>query len=154
MPRRRWPPLSSSDAKARSMKVGVVTDDGKTISPHFGVAKNYVVFDIEDGKVKAKETRPKAWHEHGAGEHPDREGGEHHGGVGTHRGASEHSTHGEMLSNVRDCEALVARGMGRPMYEAILGAGIKPYITELPLAEEAALAYAKGTLDNQTRKLH
>lgn len=128
------------------MKIGVVTDDGRTISPHFGMAKFYLVFEVEDGVVKGKEMRPKAWHSHG--------GVEPTGGGGMHHGGNEQSAHGEMLSNIRDCEALIARGMGRPMYESILEIGIKPYVTEFAVAEEAVSAYVKGTLDNQTRKLH
>ena len=130
-------------------KIGVVTDDGKTISPHFGMAKFYLVFEIgEDGTVKGKEMRPKAWHSHGGNsEHVNDQHSMQHGG-------SEDSTHGEMLANVRDCEALIARGMGQPMYNAILGKGIRPFLTDIALTDEAVQAYAKGTLDNLSRKLH
>lgn len=134
------------------MKIGVVTNDGRTISPHFGMARFYAVFDIEDGVIKGKEMRPKAWHEHTAGKRPGRDSTARGGGM--HHDGNQRSTHHEMLSNIGDCEALVAKGMGRPMYEAILEAGIKPYVTSLGLAEEAVLAYAKGTLDNQERRLH
>ena len=34
------------------MKVGVVTDDGKTVSPHFGMAQYYLVYEIENGVIK------------------------------------------------------------------------------------------------------
>lgn len=103
------------------------------------MAKSYLVFELENGVIKSRETRPKAWHEHGSG---------------AHHGGNEQATHTEMLSKIRDCEALIAGGMGRPMYEAILEAGIKPYVTDLSSAEEAVLAYARGTLDNQTQTLH
>ena len=33
------------------MKIAAVTDDGKTISAHFGRARYYVVVTVEDGKV-------------------------------------------------------------------------------------------------------
>ena len=128
------------------MKVGVVTDDGRTVSAHFGMATQYLVFQIEDGEIKGRETRPKASHSHSDREQADagsvrQEEGEHHG-------------HGEMLSNVRDCEALIARGMGRPMYESILRLGIKPCVTDIASAEEAVGAYIKGSLDNQATRLH
>lgn len=123
------------------IRIGVVTNDGRTVSPHFGMAQFYLVFEIEGGVIKGKEMRPKAWHWHHGGERTD-------GGV-THEGGDEHPGHGEMLSNVRDCEALVARGMGRPMYDAIRQMGIKPYVTTIAFTEEAVVAYINGTLDNQ-----
>ncbi len=122
------------------MKIGVATDDGKTVSPHFGMAKFYLVFEMEDGTIKGKEMRPKTRHHHGR-EHGDtgaaiKEGEEHHG-------------HAEMLSNVNDCEALVARGMGPPMYNSILQMGIRPYLTRIAVVEDVARAYINGTLDDR-----
>ena len=119
------------------MKVGVVTDDGKTVSPHFGMAQYYLVYEIENGVIKNKELRRKTSHQHGEG---------HHEG--------ESSLHDTMLSTVRDCEALVTRGMGQPMYEAITQSGIKPILTQERYTDEAVGAYIKGTLDNHPEMVH
>ena len=133
--------MSSSDERMRSIKIGVATDDGETVSPHFGMAAFYLVLEIEDGSIKSKELRPKKSHQHH---------GEGHSDAGTMReGGGEHHSHAEMLSNVTDCEALIARGMGRPMFDSILQMGIKPYVTKIATAEEVANAYIDGTLDNQ-----
>jgi predicted Fe-Mo cluster-binding NifX family protein len=59
-----------------------------------------------------------------------------------------------MLSNVSDCEVLIARGMGFGAHEAIKGAGLKPFITELVYAEDAVKAYLAGKLDDHTEMLH
>ena len=40
------------------------------------------------------------------------------------------------------------------MYEAIKAAGIKPFLTEIALADEAVRAYLQGTLDNRVERLH
>lgn len=127
------------------MKVGVVTDDGQTISPHFGRAQYYLVYDVVDGTIKGKETRPKA-SRHQLGMEPHAEG--------HHHGQEEASLHTNMLSNVRDCEALIARGMGWGMYEAIKEAGLKPFLTEIVFADEAVEAYVKGSLDDHVERLH
>ena len=121
------------------MRIGIVTDDGTSVSPHFGMAKNYLVVEIEGREVKGKEMRPKKSHqpERGRAHHADGEG----------------ASHGEMLSGVRDCEALVARGMGRPMYDAILQAGIEPYLTTIARADDVVRAYVDGTLDSHPEKL-
>ncbi len=121
------------------MKVGIVTDDGTTVSPHFGMAKHYLVIEIADGLVKGKEPRPKVSHqrEKGTAYHPH----------------DEKPLHIEMLSGVQHCEALVARGMGRPMYEAILQVGIKPYVTGIARTDDVVRAYIDGNLDNLTQRL-
>ncbi|MGD0395757.1 MAG: NifB/NifX family molybdenum-iron cluster-binding protein [Nitrososphaerales archaeon] len=135
------------------MKVAVVTDDGKTISPHFGMAQSYLVYDIENGAVKGKEMRPKAGHRQGGMEHLG--GTERHSlGSGHHQGPEETSTHQSMLSNVRDCAALIARGMGWGMHDAIIQSGIKPFVTESVYADDAVQAYIKGSLDDHREKLH
>ena len=59
-----------------------------------------------------------------------------------------------MLSNVADCEVLIARGMGWGAHEAIKGAGLKPFITNLELAEDAVKAFIEGKLDNHAELLH
>jgi predicted Fe-Mo cluster-binding NifX family protein len=127
------------------LKVGVVTDDGLTISAHFGRAQYYLVYDIVDGTVKGKETRPKASH-HQPGMEPHAEG--------HHHGQAEASLHANMLSGVKDCEALIARGMGWGMYEAIKEAGMKPFLTDMVSADQAVEAYIKGSLDDHAERLH
>ncbi len=59
-----------------------------------------------------------------------------------------------MLSNVSDCEALIARGMGWGAFEAIRGVGVKPFITDLEYAEDAVKSYIAGKLDSHTDRLH
>jgi predicted Fe-Mo cluster-binding NifX family protein len=121
------------------LKVAVATDDGKTVSQHFGMARFYLIYDVVGGQVKGKETRPKANHGPGGMEHS-------HG--------SEASLHNDMLANVKDCEAVVAGGMGSPMYSHIRNAGIKPVLTEVTDADEAVKAYAGGNLANHEELLH
>ena len=130
------------------MKVAIVTDDGKTISQHFGRARYYKVYEIRDGAVVGSEQRPKAGHHvEGASQH------EHEAGPHGHN-HGDAATHNSMLANVADCEALIARGMGWGAHEAIKGAGLKPYITDTESADEAVKAYIEGKLDSHTERLH
>lgn len=125
------------------MKVAVATDGGDTISAHFGMARHYLVYDVEGGEVRSREAREKAGHAPGATEH-------HHHGAGPGTDA----THSAMLSNIEDCEVVVARGMGAPMYEFIKSAGMKVFITTKSRADDAVRALAGGTLDNHPELLH
>ena len=42
------------DANRRE-KIAVVTDDMSTISPHFGMARHYLVYEVEAGEIVGKE---------------------------------------------------------------------------------------------------
>ena len=44
------------------MKVAVITDDGRTISQHFGRARFFLVATVEDGKLLTTELREKSGH--------------------------------------------------------------------------------------------
>ena len=41
------------------MKIAAISEDGTTISQHFGRAPYYLVITVEDGKVVSKEKRDK-----------------------------------------------------------------------------------------------
>lgn len=57
------------------MKIAFITDDDRTISAHFGRARYYAVLTVEDGKVTAREQRPKLGHaQFSAQESPDAHG--------------------------------------------------------------------------------
>jgi predicted Fe-Mo cluster-binding NifX family protein len=126
------------------MKVAAVTDDGSTVSEHFGRAGFYVVYDIEDGKIKGKEIRPKASHQHPW--------------VGGHEGegpaSDEGSFHNRMLAGVSDCQAVFARGMGWGMYQAMKQSGLKPYLIDIASADEAVRAFLEGRLVDHFERLH
>jgi len=44
------------------MKIAAVSDDGVTLSQHFGRAPLYVVVTVENGQVVDRETREKSGH--------------------------------------------------------------------------------------------
>ncbi len=127
------------------MKIALVTDDGQTISAHFGRARAYLVITVENGVVVRRETRPKsAPHLEGAG----------HGGDGSHEGAAADARHDDMIAPISDCEYLVARGMGRGANDRISAAGVRPIVTDLVDPDEAALACAAGQITNLVERLH
>lgn len=136
--------------ETKNIKVAFVTDDGNTISQHFGRARFYEVVTIEDGKITHRERREKAGHHtfHGQEEH-----GEHHG---PGHGFDEHSQgkHRMMVGVITDCQMLVARGMGNGAYQHMLNANIKPIITNIPKIDDAIQEIIKGTIVNFTEKLH
>lgn len=134
------------------MKIAVVTDDGSSISQHFGRAKGYVVFTIEDGRIAEREWREKAGHQQFAQEHHEHEHHTHDHGHGL--GAHSADKHTQMIEPIRDCSVVLVRGMGTGAYLAMQQAKIRPQITDIADAEEAVCAYIDGNLVDHPEWLH
>jgi predicted Fe-Mo cluster-binding NifX family protein len=131
------------------MKVACVTDDGNTISQHFGRAPYYAVLTVDDGKITARELRDKMGHNHFVGEEHVEVPGQHHG-----TDAASHDKHTRMANTISDCEALLCRGMGWGAYESMKRLGIKPVVTDIANVDDAVKAYAAGTIVDHTNLLH
>ncbi len=134
------------------MKIAVITEDGQTISQHFGRAPYYLVFTIEDSEIVSKERRDKVGHRQfaqGPHDHDSENDPRGHG-----FGAHSEMKHTRMIESIQDCEVIIVRGMGRGAYLAMEQANIRPFVTDLADAEEAVKAYLGGTLEDRTDKLH
>jgi predicted Fe-Mo cluster-binding NifX family protein len=129
------------------MKIAIVTDDGQSISAHFGRARAYAVLTVDDGVVVARELRSKS------APHLDRQAG-HEAGERSHEGPAADARHDGMIEPIEDCACLIARGMGRGAYDRITAAGIRAVITDLVDPDEAALACADGRIVNLVGRLH
>lgn len=134
----------------RNIKVAAITDDGNTISQHFGRAAYYMVVTIENGQIVNHELRHKLGHTHFVDQHQTEEQpGQPHG-----MGAASHNKHLEMTESIVDCQALLCRGMGRGAYESMQVRGIRPVVTDINSIDEAVMAYVKGNIVDQVERLH
>jgi predicted Fe-Mo cluster-binding NifX family protein len=131
------------------MKIAVITDDGQTISQHFGRAPYYMVITIENGQIITRELREKLGHnqftQHGHTESP----GQPHG-----MDQVSHDKHVRMAAAIEDCEAILCRGMGMGAYQSMQARGIRPVVTDIANIDEAALAYADGIIVDYVDRLH
>jgi len=130
------------------MKIAAVTEDGVTISQHFGRAPYYVVLTIEDGQVVGREQREKVTHGRGTGEHVHIEEQAH--GFD----AASQDIHGRMAAPIVGCQVLLVRGMGMGAFRSLTQAGIEAIITEIAAVDQAVTAYLDGTLTNHIERLH
>ena len=135
------------------MKIAAVSDDGVTISRHFGRAQYYVVITVEGGKIVSREMRDKMGHAQFAGE-PHEE--ESHGADPRGHGFSgaAQSRHARMAAAIADCDMLLAGGMGAGAYESMRQAGIRPVVTDIVVIDEAVQAHLDGKLVDHTEMLH
>lgn len=123
------------------MRIGVPTNDGKTISEHFGRSAAFLVFEIEDGQIKACETRKNGMqhlHEQRACDHAA-------------TGSTPH-THEGILSALAGCDVVICAGMGRGAAEALRAGGVgRIVVTAAGPAEEIVAAYLAGKLAPGTK---
>ena len=132
------------------MKIAAVSDDGTTISQHFGRATYYVVLTVENDKVVAREKRDKMGHAHFSGEaHAEGSDPRGHG-----FDPASQSRHSQMVEAITDCQILLARGMGAGAYASIRAANITPVVTDIPGIDGAVRAHLAGTLVDHIEKLH
>ena len=139
------------------MKIAAVTDDGVSISPHFGRATQYLVVTVEGGQVIATEVRQKTGHREFARdhEHPHEYHGHHsHSHQGHGFGSHAEGKHRRMFAPVLDCQMVLARGMGRGAYLGLQQVGLRPVITDIPEIEQAVLAAEAGTIVDHSERLH
>ena len=115
------------------MKIAFATEDGKTVSAHFGKAPYYVVVQVSEGKVLEQEMRAKAYH-------------------GNHQEYGHN--HADMFTCIADCQVLVVGGMGTPAHESALAHGLKVVPTDPRDISAVIQAYLDGTLQENPRLIH
>jgi predicted Fe-Mo cluster-binding NifX family protein len=131
------------------MKIACITEDGESISQHFGRAPYYLVLTIEDGTIVHQEMRDKLGHQHFAA-------GEAQGEHGPHHGADpvSHDRHVSMAQAIADCQVLLCRGMGYGAYQSMQQLGITPLVTDEADIGAAVKAYIEGHLQDHPELLH
>ena len=135
------------------MKIAVACMNEHAISAHFGRAEKYMVYEIENGEVMGRNIVHKFGQRHFAGQQP--EGGQGHGhGQGSGFGRHAGHKHEKMIENIRDCDVLLAGGMGRGVYQDVQRWGIRPIVTDITEVEKAVQAVLDGTIVDHTEKLH
>ena len=126
------------------MKIAFVTDDGKTISAHFGRAAYYLVVDVDGKKEVGREMRDKMGHTHfHAEEHHEDQSGEGHG-----FGQQAQFKHASMLGAIVDCAVVVCGGMGLGAVQSIKSSGKDLRLTDVRDIDEALKLYLADNLPN------
>jgi predicted Fe-Mo cluster-binding NifX family protein len=132
------------------VKVAVITDDGRSVSQHFGRAPFFLVATVEGGQVLSTEMRKKAGH------HTFAQIGEaHHVQAGPHGfDPASQGRHAAILETIPDCQVVLAGGMGQGMLVQLQAAGIRPVLTEIQDIHEALRALIDGSLVDRSERAH
>jgi predicted Fe-Mo cluster-binding NifX family protein len=142
--------IRRSKMDLKNSTIAIATDDGETVSSHFGRARYYEVLNFSDGKVTKRERREKAGH-HSFGQ---AEGGHTHHDEGNHNHEEHEQRHQTMVSPVLNCQAVIVRGMGQGAVEHLRRANLLPVLTGLHTIEEVIGAIATGSLDSDPNRIH
>ena len=116
------------------MRIAVPTDDQNSISAHTGRCAGFLIYSIEGNQAKREEYR-----ENTAGHH-------NHHSHGEHAEAHHHHDHRGMIELLRDCDTVIAVGMGPRLISDLEAEGIKVIFTHETDAAKAADALAQGQL--------
>jgi len=117
------------------MKIGVPTNDGKSISEHFGRSAAFLIFETENGQIKSRELRGNdAKHSHAQGT------------CNHHAADNNPRSHAGILAALDGCEVVICAGMGHRAAEALKGRGTQIVIAAPASAEETVTAYLAGKL--------
>lgn len=127
--------LTPNQKASTSMKIAIPTDDEKTISPHFGQARGFVILTVENGQTIGRETRQR---QNSCDGHEHEHGGQHCGAL---------------VEMIDDCAVVLVCRMGGGPYRRLLAAGIRPVFTELTNIDEAVRSLLEGTLSESTPNL-
>jgi predicted Fe-Mo cluster-binding NifX family protein len=145
------------------MKIAVVTNDGRSISAHFGRARQYLVLTIENGAVVQRELRDKTpcdhshhGHDHGHG-HDDHDHEQHADqAIDLTLSTADHAgdEHSRKVAVISDCTAVLSRGMGQGMHRNLQRSGIRAVLTDIVPVDEAVQAFLSGQLQERPELVH
>lgn len=134
------------------MKIVAVSDNGVTVSQHFGRAPLYVVVTVENGKIVSKEVRERGGNtcacNHGS------QGGEDCHEGHNHDSSQSQAKHTTMADAISDCNVIIARGMGYGAYASLKNRNLEPIITDVAEIDQAVKLYLDGKLINYMEQLH
>jgi predicted Fe-Mo cluster-binding NifX family protein len=120
----------------RKHKVAVATRDGKRVCPHFGIAEEFHIFTVDEGRIIGEEIRE------------NREPCSHR------EGGNKGGCWDLVESLLQDVKVVISAGMGENAYVGILRRDILPLVTEEVPIDEAMKSYLKGDLRESHDRVH
>lgn len=128
-----------------NFKAAFVTNDGVTISKHFGPSKLYNKVEVIDGQIKSSVIVEK----------PNFHSGHNHNHDHSNCNSSDNANkHNEMLKVIGDCDYLIVGGMGYGMYNHLTKAGIEAIMTDEDDIVIALEKILRGELISKVELVH
>lgn len=128
-----------------TQKIAIPTDDGETISRHFGSSQYFQVVTLIDGQEPQTELRKKPGH---GPKHEHAHNHDHGHDHGNHKG------HGGKFALLQDCAVLIGAGMGQPAYDRLQQMGLHVILTGEKQIGAALAKFQNGELSSDMRRVH
>ncbi|MHB8132734.1 MAG: NifB/NifX family molybdenum-iron cluster-binding protein [Anaerolineaceae bacterium] len=132
-------------------KIAIATENGKTVSQHFGKAPQYLVAVIEGETVVTTELRDKVSHQHSHGHHQPPE---HDDSKLQESENAAKDIHLSMSDAIKDCEVVIAGGMGWGARNHMQNQGLQVIMTDIKEIDLVIKNWIKGILVDQTNLNH
>jgi predicted Fe-Mo cluster-binding NifX family protein len=122
-------------------KIAFPTEDGETISRHFGKAPWFIVPSLDESGRVVYEEREKPYHDSTEDE-------------SQHDHSGHKMVHVTMFAPIADCKVLISGGMGEPAYQNALALGLDVILPAEISIQKALEAYQNGQLESDLRRIH
>ena len=120
------------------MRIAIPTNDGTSISEHFGRSAAFLIFETENGRITSRAMKTNGAH-HGQG------------ACGHHSTESKPHSHSGIVAALKGCEVVICAGMGSRAAEALKTNGVTQIVVTTPgPAEEIVSAFLAGKLTRKT----
>ncbi len=119
------------------MKIAIPSNDGKTVSKHFGRSEGFIIVEIEDNKIINKAYKKNDFTGHAQGlshEH-------------TAHGHGHHSHEG-IFKALGDCSVVIAGGMGQKLYKDFQEKKVMTYLTNESDIDSVLEQFINGQLES------
>jgi predicted Fe-Mo cluster-binding NifX family protein len=126
------------------MKIAIASMDGKTISSHFGKSPYFLIYEIAGNVIKGQSRIDNTFTHHFR---KNKESGNAHSEHG-------HHDHSMLVEGLKDCQVVIAGGMGEGAYQDLTTHGFEVFIADEPDPSTAVNKYLSKELINHTERLH
>jgi predicted Fe-Mo cluster-binding NifX family protein len=117
-----------------TMKVSVVSDDGRTIASHFGRSRGFVICTVEDGRIIDRSYRANSFTGHARGVADT---------------GHQADPHGPILEALADCAVVISGGLGQRIHNDLTRRGISVFVTNETDVDAAVNLWSAGSLTSR-----
>ena len=116
------------------MKIAFSSQDGTTISAHFGSAPIYKVFEIENQKIISSEDRQNSSNDDSSHQ--------------------EHAHNHNKFDLLKDCQVVIAGGMGENAFQRLSKMGISVFLVDNKNIDKTLELFLTGNLIHNPKRVH
>jgi len=131
-----------------SLKIAIPTNDGTTISRHFGQAKAFLIVTLADGEIIEQELRRLP--DTGEDDHHHEHNHDHEHG----HGEGGNPAHMAKFDYLKDCQFLIGGGMGQPAVQRLNNMGVQVALSDHKNIADLLEEIKTGQVKHNPKRVH